>query len=96
MPDQYDIVLLLGVLQHLPEASRRIVVKGLTALSGCWVGIRVPTHVRDEYDVVQTISEAGFELVFEHDGRAEGPEGQDVAWLGVFRRQEPAALEAEQ
>lgn len=62
MPSRYDIVLYLGIHQHLerqmePDALGRL-VRELVAVTGSYFAIRVPKHTASA--VYQLIQEAGF------------------------------------
>ena len=86
MLEQYDIVLLLSVLEKLPESNQDTILDGLMAFSRCWIGLRIAPETRDSRQIIQKFSDSGFELAFENDGVAEDPSGQGTGWLGVFRR----------
>ena len=86
MLKQYDIVLLLAVLEKLPESNQDSILDGLMAFSRCWIALRIAPETRDNREVLQKFSDNGFELAFENDGVPDDPSGLGTGWLGIFRR----------
>jgi len=86
MNGQYDIVLLLSVLEKLPESNQDTILDGLMAFSRGWIGLRIAPETRDSRQIIQKFSDNGFELAFENDGVPDDPSGQETGWLGVFRK----------
>jgi len=86
MLEQYDIVLLLSVLEKLPESNQDTILDGLMAFSRCWIGLRIAPETRDSRQIIEKFSDNGFDLAFENDGAANDLSGLRTGWLGIFRR----------
>lgn len=80
---QYDIVLYLGVHQHLDPKLRGDVIEGLIERTGSAIAIRMPDNLFDDEHIAERLIAAGFRLLPTH-GSALGGEG----YLRIFIRTE--------
>src|SRR5262249_36213054 len=83
---RYDVVLFLGLLHHLREATRQRALTGAMARAGRWFALRTPAEPRTVEALVARCRREGLWLV--HTSEAAG----DLGWLGLFRRATASVL----
>jgi hypothetical protein len=81
----YDLVLYLGLHQHVPYEARAEVLEGVLGLASDWFVIRTPERVFDEEELLHKIQEAGF-VFAEVDQAKDIGRGSVGGLLYAFRR----------
>jgi glycosyltransferase involved in cell wall biosynthesis len=66
----YDIVLYLGLHQHLNPSTRAVTLTGAARQAGEWFIVRTPENVMRSDNVRAVLEELGFDLHHEHAGAA--------------------------
>ena len=80
----YDIVLYLGLHQHLPERSRLDTLKAIAKLTRRYFAIRVPPHFFEAEPILDIIDAEGLTLI--HQQARDRPD--HLGELRIFRRNE--------